>query len=302
MSKTIRIGTRKSALALIQTRLVAEELKQAWPDIEIEIVTKDTLGDRILDRPLQEFGGKGVFVSEFEQAMQQGDIDLAVHSAKDLPMDLSEGLCIAAVSRREDPRDVLVTVKGRQVQGDECVRIGTSSPRRRLEAAENRELLWPGAAGIKCLTLRGNVHTRLNRMKEGRYDGILLAAAGLKRLGITGDGDYCLHYLDPRIFIPAGGQGLMAVEAVRGSEAEALCRAIDHKDERLCLTLEREILRLLDAGCHEPIGVYCSLDGGRLTVRGISRKGVKTRNICLEGGVSMDEIQRLAALAGKGLM
>ena len=112
MSNIIRIGTRKSALALIQTHLIADGLKRAWPDIEVELVTKETLGDKILDKPLQEFGGKGVFVSEFEQAMKEGAIDLAVHSAKDLPMELGEGLVIAAVSGRGDPRDVLVTMKG----------------------------------------------------------------------------------------------------------------------------------------------------------------------------------------------
>lgn len=308
MSKTIRIGTRKSALALVQTQLVADGLRQAWPGIEIEIVTKDTLGDRILDRPLQEFGGKGVFVSEFENAMMEGTIDLAVHSAKDLPMYLAEGLCIAAVSRREDPRDVLVTVKGRSPEAgrdketDGCVTIGTSSPRRQLEAVENRELLWPGAGRIECTTLRGNVHTRLKKLEEGLYDGIILAAAGLKRLGLTGEDAYNLRFLDTRTFIPAGGQGLMAVEAVQGSEAAALCRAIDHSEERLCLTLEREVLRILDAGCHEPIGIHSSLADGRLTLWGISRKQGETRKVCLEGGISQDEIQRLAAQAGKGLM
>lgn len=302
MSKTIRIGTRKSALALVQTQLVADELRQARPGIDIEIVTKDTLGDRILDRPLQEFGGKGVFVSEFEQAMKDGAIDLAVHSAKDLPMYLAEGLCIAAVSRREDPRDVLVTVKGRNVEPGGRVLIGTSSPRRQLEAVENRELLWPGAGRIECMTLRGNVHTRLKKLEEGLYDGIILAAAGLKRLGLTQEDAYGLRFLEPRTFIPAGGQGLMAVEAAEGSEAASLCRAIDHEEERLCLTLEREVLRILDAGCHEPIGIHSSLADGRLTLWGISQKQGVTKRVCLEGGISRDEIQRLAVQAGKGLM
>ena len=207
MSKIIRIGTRKSALALIQTELIAEALGRAWPDIEIEIVTKDTQGDKILDKPLQEFGGKGVFVSELEQAIMDGTIDLAVHSAKDIPMELAPGLVLVAVSEREDPRDVLVTLKERNEMGRKhteggyisaadsrqqtafsCQKfvIGTSSPRRQLLASlwTIPSGLWPKKALIRCETLRGNVPTRLRKLKEGQYDGIILAAAGLKRLGL----------------------------------------------------------------------------------------------------------------------
>lgn len=202
MSKIIRIGTRKSALALIQTELIAEALGRAWPDIEIEIVTKDTQGDKILDKPLQEFGGKGVFVSELEQAILDGTIDLAVHSAKDIPMELAPGLALVAVSEREDPRDVLVTLKERNEMGRKhteggyisaadsrqqtafsCQKfvIGTSSPRRQLLASlwTIPSGLWPKKALIRCETLRGNVPTRLRKLKEGQYDGIILAAAGL---------------------------------------------------------------------------------------------------------------------------
>lgn len=184
MTKTLRIGTRKSVLALVQTELVANALKRAWPDIEIEILTRDTLGDRILDKPLQEFGGKGVFVSEFEQAILDGVIDLAVHSAKDLPMELAAGLELVAVSEREDPRDVLVTLKAEEqpgmfnegisggaqrFPGRQEIRIGTSSPRRQLlvknlAAAEG---LWPDTVPVRCETLRGNVHTRLKNWRRG---------------------------------------------------------------------------------------------------------------------------------------
>ena len=176
MNDIIRIGTRKSALALIQTQLVADELRQVCPGIQVEIVTKDTLGDRILDKPLQEFGGKGVFVSEFEQAIQEGVIDLAVHSAKDLPMELAQGLTIAAVSGREDPRDVLVTMRGHRIRPESVVRIGTSSPRRQLQARLMCKTLWPEAAGAECSTLRGNVHTRLRKLEEENFDGIIWAA------------------------------------------------------------------------------------------------------------------------------
>lgn len=301
MSKTIRIGTRRSALALIQTQLVAAELKRAWPGLETEIVTKDTLGDRILDKPLQEFGGKGVFVSEFELAMKEGAIDLAVHSAKDLPGDLLPGLCIASVSRREDPRDVLVTVKGDSRPPGSVIRIGTSSPRRQLEAMEYHERLWPGSLGVQCFTLRGNVHTRLKRLEEGLFDGIILAAAGLKRLDLLGREKYGFRFLEPEVFIPAGGQGLMAVEAAEGSEAARLCRAIDNRDGSLCLTLERTVLELLDAGCHEPIGIHSQIMGDRMKVLGISRMDNRTKRVCLEGGITPEEIRGLALQAGKEL-
>lgn len=303
MNKTIRIGTRKSALALIQTQLVADKLKRVCPPhTEIEIITKDTLGDRILDKPLQEFGGKGVFVSEFEQAMKDGVIDLAVHSAKDLPMELADGLCIASVSEREDPRDVLVTVKGRNDRSHEYITIGTSSPRRQLEAAENLPVFWPGAGEIECKILRGNVHTRLKKLEEGRYDGIILAAAGLKRLGLTREDGYEFRYLEPELFIPAGGQGIMAVEAVRGSETACLCKAIENEEGRLCLTLERMILRMLDAGCHEPIGVYSRLNDGQMEVWGISRRECVTKRTHLKGGITPSEIEMLARQAGKELL
>lgn len=302
MSKTIRIGTRKSALALIQTQLAADELRQARPDIEIEIVTRDTLGDRILDKPLQEFGGKGVFVSEFEQAIREGVLDLAVHSAKDLPMELAEGLTIAAVSRREDPRDVLVTVKGRKRAPGEMVRIGTSSPRRQLQARLLLEKMWPGAGHLECSTLRGNVNTRLRKLEEGLYDGIILAAAGLKRLGLLEDPAYGFSFLEPEEFIPAGGQGLMAVEAREGSEAAAVCGAIDHREGRLCLEVERQVLGLLDAGCHEPVGIYSRMDGSRMELWGISCRNGITKKIHLTGGISPADLKKLAAEAGKGLM
>ena len=177
----IRIGTRKSDLAVIQTKLVADAIEKASPDVRTELVLRQTMGDKILGKPLLEFGGKGVFVSEFEEGLAKGEIDLAVHSAKDMPMDLAEGLAIVAVPEREDPRDVLVTVAGRELSGKKEIVIGTSSPRRQVQIEAIGPKLWPGAA-VRCEMLRGNVNTRLRKLEEGGYDGILLAAAGLKRL------------------------------------------------------------------------------------------------------------------------
>lgn len=315
MNKTIRIGTRKSALALVQAELVAGDLEKAWPDIKIEIVTKDTLGDRILDKPLQEFGGKGVFVSEFEQAILDGAIDLAVHSAKDMTMELAPGLTLAAVSKREDPRDVLVTMKetGRSESGGSQKKpfgsqmlIGTSSPRRQLLAVQQACSggLWPGGT-IRCEALRGNVHTRLKKLEDGRYDGIILAAAGLKRLGLlAGKPEACpyeFYFFHPEEFIPAGGQGIMVVEGMAGSEAAALCAAIDNRESRLCLTLERRVLKLLEAGCHEPIGVYSRIFGEGIRLWGISSGANGIRRICLDGGLASSQLEALAREAERRL-
>lgn len=326
MSKIIRIGTRKSALALVQTELIAEALERTWPDIEIEIVTKDTLGDKILDKPLQEFGGKGVFVSELEQAILDGTIDLAVHSAKDMPMELAPGLALVAVSEREDPRDVLVTLKERNKTGRKyteggyisaadsrqqkafgCQKfvIGTSSPRRQL-LASLRTIpagLCPKKALIRCETLRGNVPTRLRKLKEGQYDGIILAAAGLKRLGLLEakeESPYEFHFLQPEVFIPAGGQGIMVVEGLSGSEAASLCASVDNREGRICLTLERRILELLEAGCHEPIGVYSRICQGKARLWGISSRKGCIRRVCLESGLTPQELELMAQeAAGK---
>ena len=178
----IRIGTRKSRLALVQTDLVRQKIEEAFPEAEIEIVEMSTKGDELLDRSLTSFGGKGVFTKELEEALLREEIDLAVHSAKDMPMELGEGMAILAVPPREDPRDVLVTRPGTVLSGKSRIVIGTSSPRRVVQIQELGPKLWPGAE-ICCEMLRGNVNTRLRKLAEGGYDGIILAAAGLKRLG-----------------------------------------------------------------------------------------------------------------------
>ena len=286
------IGTRESVLALRQTEIAAKKLKEAQPGLEIRFETFRTVGDRILEKPLQEFGGKGVFVTELEQAILEGRMDLAVHSAKDMPMELEEGLEIVGVLEREDPRDVLVTVKGRKMPSN-LIRIGTSSPRRKLQI----EGMAPFAGRVSCQTLRGNVPTRLKKLEEGRYDGIILAAAGLKRLGLLDSPKYSFRFLDGGEFIPAGGQGILAIEGRPGSRAAKLCEAISHEESWRCLLAEREVLRLLEAGCHEPIGVYCQAAGKELLIQGISRRDGRVLRACLKGkmGEEMELAARLAA-------
>lgn len=298
MNKTIRIGTRRSTLAVAQTKLVADALKEAGNGLTAELVLKQTEGDRILNRPLLEFGGKGVFVAEFEQALLRGEIDFAVHSAKDMPMELEEGLGIVAVLKRGDPRDVLVTPAGSDLSGKKEIIIGTSSPRRKIQIEEMGSKMWPQAA-VRCGNLRGNVLTRLSKLMEGGFDGIILAAAGLIRLGLQNDSQYNFHYFNCEDFIPAGGQGILAVEGRLGSGNEAVIKYMEDEEARLCLTLERKILRLMDAGCHEPVGVYSRFRNGQMEVLGISKRGEDIKKIHIWG--ELEELDRLAQLAADGL-
>lgn len=297
-NRIIRIGTRKSALAVAQTELVADLLKRSWPQLAIELVGKQTEGDRILEKPLLEFGGKGVFISEFEQALLQGDIEFAVHSAKDLPMDLEEGLGILAVVKRGDPRDVLIIPSGSNLSGKEEIVVGTSSLRRKIQIEEIGAAMWPGSK-IRCENLRGNINTRLLKLSEGNYDAIILAAAGLERLKLQESPAFDFHYFDCETFIPAGGQGTLAIEGRLKSGNESLIKPIEDEDARLCLTLERKVLRLLNAGCHEPIGIYSRLREEKIEVFGILGRGDSIKRIHLWG--ERDNLDELALQAARAL-
>ncbi|MDO5293004.1 MAG: hydroxymethylbilane synthase [bacterium] len=249
MKTTIKIGTRKSALAMAQTELVIQAIKRVHPDVSIEIITMTTKGDKILNQPLIAFGGKAVFVSEFEEAIADGTIDFAVHSAKDMPMELLEGLDVVAVLERADPRDVLVRVKGDKRQLNT---IGTSSLRRQMQVKE----YYPMA---DCCNIRGNVGTRLEKMKNGQYDGIILAMAGLSRLGLLDSEEYEFEVFDSTSFLPAAGQGIIAIEGRKDDFCSKLLEQINHKETAYRLQTEREVLRLLEAGCHEPVAVYSEI-------------------------------------------
>ncbi len=277
MNRIVKIGTRKSELAVAQTGLVADMMKEETPGLETELVLKQTTGDKILDKPLLAFGGKGVFVSEFEEALQKGELDFAVHSGKDLPMELAEGLDIVGIPRRGDVRDVLVSRTDgeleRKAACGETIVVGTSSLRRQIQMEIIGPKRWNGTS-VKCENLRGNVQTRLKKLAEGQFDVIVLAAAGLKRLGIfEQDGGFRFTYLDWNEMIPAGCQGILAVEGRSGSLVNELAEKITDKETALCFHLERRILKLLNAGCHEPIGVCSRIQGDKLTVKGIYREG-----------------------------
>lgn len=266
----IRIGTRGSKLALKQAALVQEALSCACGDIVTELVILRTRGDQIQDSPLSELGDKGVFASELEQALLAGQIDLAVHSAKDLPMKLADGLTTAAVLPRADVRDVLVVPKGGRVpvmrrdvcgsgDGGHIFRLGTGSRRRQFLAGK----VWEN---VVCEEIRGNVDTRLRKLQEGRYDGIILAKAGLDRLGTASDWEEAFDFypLSPEVFLPAACQGIIAVEAVEGSAAAELCKGISDAETALCYAAEREALVQMSADCSETAAAWCRIvkDGG----------------------------------------
>ena len=253
-NNTLRIGTRKSRLAMVQTEIVREEILAHFPFLEIEIVPMSTKGDKILDRSLTSFGGKGVFTKELEEALLKGEIDLAVHSAKDMPMEFPKGLALGAVLSREDASDVLVTTDGTSVRNMAPGSvIGTSSLRRQIQIRQMNPQ-------VKVKLLRGNVQTRIEKLKSGQYDGILLAAAGLKRLGICGeDQNLYFEHLPMEQFVPAAGQGILAVE-IRQGELTEIMKAIHSVETEAELTAEREFLTILGGGCNAPCGAHCRLD------------------------------------------
>lgn len=253
----IRIGTRKSKLAMIQAGLVKAAIQQSFPGIGVDLVPMSTRGDRQLDRPLTSFGGKGVFTKELEDALLDGRIDMAVHSAKDMPMEFPDGLGIGAVLERADARDVLVTLDGTAARDlPPGSVVGTSSLRRELQMKQVNPQ-------VRIKMLRGNVPTRLEKLKQGEYDAIILASAGLQRLGLTSPAGCCVEYLDMAAFIPAPGQGILAVECKKGCLNEIIA-AIHSPETDAMLQAERLFLSLMGGGCNAPCGAYCRTADNRL--------------------------------------
>lgn len=257
----LRIGTRGSRLALAQAGWVAEELKARWPDLVVTLSPIKTTGDKILDVPLAKVGGKGLFVKEIEEALLQGRIDLAVHSLKDLPVELPQGLVIGATPIREDPRDVLISKDKRTFSELPLrARIGTSSLRRKVQLLYARP-------DLDILPLRGNLDTRIRKLETEDLHAIVVAAAGVKRLGITAR---ITEYLPEEISIPAIGQGALAVE-VREDDEETLklAKALDHWETRQATKAERAFLQRLFGSCQVPIAAYAKIANGRLIISGM---------------------------------
>lgn len=254
----IKIGTRKSKLALAQTNMVVNEIKKYFPSINIEVVHFTTKGDKVLNKPLINIGGKGVFVTEIEDALLNKEIDLAVHSAKDLPLKLQDNLTISAVLKRGNYRDTLVTVKGKEIDFSREIIIGTGSNRRKL-AFKN---LYPNAA---FKDIRGNVDTRLNKLYNGEYDGIILAMAGLERLDLLSDSRFTFTPFDYKDFVPAPCQGIIAIES-RNNDLTEILSKINHKDTYYSFQTERHILNILNADCGMPLGAYSFVENNKINV------------------------------------
>ena len=261
MRSTIRIATRKSPLALWQAHFVQSRLQQLYPQLRVELLPMSTKGDKILDSPLAKVGGKGLFVKELEQAILAGDADIAVHSMKDVPVEFPEGLGLTIICERDDPRDAFVSTGFASIaELPAGSRVGTSSLRRQCQLRAQRP-------DLQVIDLRGNVNSRLAKLDAGEYDAILLAAAGLKRLGLH---ERISALLPAELSLPANGQGAVGIECrLDDNELLSLLAPLEHPQTRQRVLAERAMNRALQGGCQVPIGAYAELEGDTLWLRGL---------------------------------
>lgn len=260
-TKTIRIATRKSALALWQAEYVKAQLEAKHAGIKVELVPMSTKGDKILDTPLAKVGGKGLFVKELETAMLEDKADIAVHSMKDVPVDFPEGLILHTICEREDPRDAFVSNQYQSIEELPAnAVVGTSSLRRQCQLRELRP-------DIQIKDLRGNVNTRLAKLDAGEYDAIILAAAGLIRLEMP---QRIACYIEPEVFLPANGQGAVGIECREDDhEVKQLLSALEHQTTRHRVIAERAMNRRLEGGCQVPIGAFATINGEDIHLKGL---------------------------------
>ncbi|HXG35860.1 MAG TPA: hydroxymethylbilane synthase [Dehalococcoidia bacterium] len=259
--RTFRIGTRGSSLALRQTEIVLDRLRARCPDLKAEIVPIQTTGDRQSERSLQEIGGRGVFVKELERALTAGEIDIAAHSLKDLPSEMAEGLQITGVGSREMANDVLVSHSGASLRDlPPGAMIGTGSPRRAAQLLACR-------SDLRIVDIRGNVDTRLRKVQAGEVDAIVLAAAGLLRLGRFAEATEVLPF---EVMLPAVGQGILALETrTADPEAGLLAASVEDRDTRFAVEAERSFQRRLGGGCQAAIAALATVSGSNLHLRGL---------------------------------
>ena len=300
MTRTLRIGTRGSALALAQARLVQRWLSDYHPALTVELVPITTSGDRFVDQPLSSLGGKGLFVKEIEDALIRGTIDCAVHSMKDVPSELPDGLVIAAIPEREDPRDVLVApARAGVAELPRGARVGTSSLRRMA-------LLRALRSDLDVRPLRGNVDTRLRKFDAGELGALVLAAAGLRRLGIQRD-DVTL--LDPQFFLPAIGQGALAIET-RDDATVTLLTPFNHLPTSIAVTAERAFLRTVGGSCRTPLAAHATVGGATLAVQALIAsvdgtqviRGTRTGNLAAADAIGTDLASELLQRGGRSIL
>lgn len=251
------IGSRESRLAVLQSEMVRDYIKEQHPGLDVEILTMKTTGDKILDRTLDKVGGKGLFVKELDKALLEGRTMLSVHSLKDMPMEVPEELPLLAFSKREDPRDVLVFPEG-MTKLDPAKPLGCSSLRRILQLKK----LYPD---MEVKSIRGNLQTRLRKLDDGEYSGLILAAAGLKRLGLE---KRISRYFTPDEMIPAAGQGILALQGRKNQDYSYLDGYCD-RDAWIAGSAERAYVKYLDGGCSSPVAAFAEVNGDEIFIRGL---------------------------------
>lgn len=294
------IGTRGSKLALWQAEWVKSEIQHLHPEIEISFIKIKTTGDMILDVPLAKIGGKGLFVKEIEEAILRHKVDMAVHSMKDVPTELPEGLHLAAICRREDPRDALIT----KVQSSEFrvqsykdlphgATVGTSSLRRLCQLKNIRP-------DLKIVQLRGNLDTRIRKLDEGQFDAIIVAVAGVKRLGLA----YRItEILEPEICLPAIGQGAIGIECrVDDKVINTILGALNHQETSISVRAERALLRKLGGGCQVPIAAYARIEDGRVIMDGLVGSITGERVIKSHAEGKLEDHERLGTNLAEDLL
>ncbi|MEA2083605.1 MAG: hydroxymethylbilane synthase [Thermodesulfobacteriota bacterium] len=261
MQKLVKIGTRASLLAMAQSNWVKNSIEKQYSDVTVELVKIVTKGDKILDVPLAKVGGKGLFVKEIEEALLRKEVDIAVHSMKDVPSELPDELHLGIITKREDPRDAFVSNHYLFMEDlPQGAKVGTSSLRRKSQLAALRP-------DLVIKDLRGNLDTRLRKLDEGMYHAIILAAAGLNRLGLS---DRAMSCFAPDIMLPAVGQGAVGIE-LRKEDEELLkgLSFLDDRDTAVAVTAERGFLKRLEGGCQVPIGAFAEIENGRVTLTGL---------------------------------
>ena len=291
--RTLRLGTRGSALALWQANWTKDQLEQRWPELAVALVPIKTTGDKILDVPLAKIGGKGLFTKEIDEALLDDRIDLAVHSMKDVPFQLPNGIVFGAIPEREDPRDAFIS-NGPTLEGlRPGSTVGTSSLRRQVQLRHR----FPA---LKLVGLRGNVDTRLRRAAAGDFDGIILAIAGLKRLGHE---ERVTQILDDDVMLPAVGQGALGMVCREEDAAtRQILQVLDHAATRTAVTAERGLLRALGGSCQIPIGGKANLAAGRLTIKGLIGSLDGTRIVAHESSGSPDRALEVGIELGEKLL
>ena len=291
---TLRIATRKSALALWQAEYVRSRLEALHPELTVELVTMVSRGDKLLDSPLAKIGGKGLFVKELEHALLENRADIAVHSMKDVPIHFPEGLGLSVICEREDPRDAFVSNTYKSL--DELPQgsvVGTSSLRRQCQVLAKRP-------DLTINVLRGNVNTRLAKLDAGEYDAIILAAAGLIRLEFE---DRITHFLETDLSLPAGGQGAVGIECRTDDQAIIdLIKPLHHEDTAKCVLAERAMNRTLNGGCQVPIASFAELQGDKLYLRGLVGQPDASEILRTEHTVPASEYEQVGVRAAEHLL